>query len=60
MYVCVSVRTQVIKCLEAVILVQSYTEPSSVSRDKQTTFCLDNVPLTLKLARPRKLEEEAK
>lgn len=59
------VRTQVIKCLEAIILVQSYSEQSSIHRDsgggnRETSFCLDQVPLTLKLARPRKLEEEAK
>ncbi|KAF2357901.1 Symplekin C-terminal [Trinorchestia longiramus] len=55
------VRTQVIKCMEAMVLVQSYSEPNSVHRERAgAPFCLDNVPLTLKLARPRKLEEEAK
>ncbi|XP_071524729.1 symplekin isoform X1 [Panulirus ornatus] len=52
------VRTQAIKFLEALVLLQTYTESDSVTRDGE--FNLDQVPLTLKVARPRKLEEEAR
>ncbi|XP_042217940.1 symplekin-like [Homarus americanus] len=52
------VRTQAIKFLEALVLLQTYTEADSVVRDGE--FNLDQVPLTLKVARPRKLEEEAR
>lgn len=52
------VRTQAIKFLEAMVLLQTYTEPDSVTREGE--FNLDHVPLTLKVARPRKLEEEAR
>ncbi|KAK4296500.1 hypothetical protein Pmani_031010 [Petrolisthes manimaculis] len=52
------VRTQAIKFLEALVLLQTYTEADSISRDAE--FNLDNVPLTVKVARPRKLEEEAR
>lgn len=40
------------------MLLQTYTEPDSVTREGE--FNLDHVPLTLKVARPRKLEEEAR
>lgn len=53
-----SVRTQAIKFLESLVLLQTYTEADSVVRDGE--FNLDQVPLTLKVARPRKLEEEAR
>ncbi|KAG0711695.1 Symplekin [Chionoecetes opilio] len=52
------VRTQAIKFLEALVLLQTYTETDSVTREGE--FNLDDVPLTLKVARPRKLEEESK
>ncbi|ROT70452.1 symplekin isoform X2 [Penaeus vannamei] len=52
------VRTQAIKFLESLVLLQTYTEADSVVRDGE--FNLDQVPLTLKVARPRKLEEEAR
>lgn len=52
------VRTQAIKFLESMILIQTYTESDSIQR--QGDFSLDQVPLTLKVTRPRKLEEEAK
>lgn len=52
------VRTQAIKFLEALVLLQTYTEPDSITREGE--FNLDHVPLTLKVARPRKLEEEAR
>lgn len=51
-------RTQAIKFLESLVLLQTYTEADSVVRDGE--FNLDQVPLTLKVARPRKLEEEAR
>ena len=40
-----------------IIVSQTYPEPDSVRKDKE--FSLEEVPLTLKVARPRKLEEEA-
>lgn len=51
-------RTQAIKFLEALVLLQTYTEADSVTRESE--FNLDHVPLTVKVARPRKLEEEAR
>ncbi|KAK7863952.1 hypothetical protein R5R35_012453 [Gryllus longicercus] len=50
-------RTQAIKLLESVVLMQTYPEPDSLRRDND--FSLEDVPLTLKIARRRKLEEEA-
>ena len=41
-----------------IIICQTYPEPDSVIR-KDNEFSLEEVPLTLKVARPRKLEEEA-
>lgn len=52
------VRTHSIKFLEGVILLQTYPEVG-VSR-KSNDFSLEDVPLTLKIARRRKLEEEAR
>lgn len=52
------VRTQAIKFLESLVLLQTYKEADSVTREGE--FNLDLVPLTLKAARPRKLEEEAR
>ncbi|CAL4220003.1 unnamed protein product, partial [Meganyctiphanes norvegica] len=52
------VRTQAIKFLESLVLVQTYPEADSTRRDGE--FNLDQVPITLKVARPRKLEEEAR
>lgn len=51
------IRTSAVKFLENVILLQSYPDPNDV---KSTEFSLESVPLTLKIARRRKLEEEAK
>lgn len=51
------VRTSAVKFLECVVLVQSYPDPNE---SKATDFSLEDVPLTLKIARRRKLEEEAK
>ena len=51
------VRTHVIKFMEMLVIAQTHTEEESVKRP--TDFSLDEVPLTLKVVRPRKLEEEA-
>lgn len=51
------IRTSTAKFLENVILLQSYPDPND---NKATEFSLEDVPLTLKIARRRKLEEEAK
>ena len=51
------VRTMAVKFMEMVILLQTYSEPGGLKRNE---FCLDGVPMTLKIARPRKLEEEAR
>lgn len=44
--------------MESVILLQTYPGPDSLRRDND--FSLEDIPLTLKIARRRKLEEEAK
>ena len=51
------VRTMAVKFMEMVVLLQTYSEPGGLKRSE---FCLDGVPMTLKIARPRKLEEEAR
>ena len=51
------VRTMAVKFMEMVVLLQTYSEPGGL---KRSDFCLDGVPMTLKIARPRKLEEEAR
>ncbi|KAL3281104.1 hypothetical protein HHI36_004328 [Cryptolaemus montrouzieri] len=51
------VRTSAVKFLECVILLQTY--PDEMENRKPNDFSLDDVPLTLKIARRRKLEEEA-
>ncbi|XP_014288732.1 symplekin isoform X2 [Halyomorpha halys] len=50
-------RTQIVKFLEMIVLLQTYREPDSTNRTND--FSLEDVPLTLKVARRRKLEEEA-
>lgn len=52
------VRTHSIKFLESVVLLQTYPELGAPR--KQGDFSLEDIPLTLKIARRRKLEEEAK
>jgi len=47
-------RTMTVKFMEMVV---THREPESVA--KENDFCLDSIPLGLKLARPRRLEEEA-
>lgn len=51
------IRTHSIKFLEGVILLQTY--PDSNALRKANDFSLEDIPLTLKIARRRKLEEEA-
>jgi len=51
-------RTMTVKFMEMVVLIQTHREPESVT--KEADFCLDDLPLGLKLARPRKLEDEAR
>lgn len=51
------IRTQAVKFLEGVVLLQTYPDPESTK--KSDDFSLEDVPLTLKIARRRKLEEEA-
>jgi len=52
------IRTMTVKFMESVVLLQTHRESESVA--KETDFCLDDLPLSLKYARPRKLEEEAR
>ncbi|KAG7207725.1 hypothetical protein KM043_009341 [Ampulex compressa] len=51
------IRTQAVKFLEGVVLIQTYPDPDSPK--KSDDFSLEDIPLTLKIARRRKLEEEA-
>uniref|UniRef100_A0A6P7G6A9 Symplekin n=1 Tax=Diabrotica virgifera virgifera TaxID=50390 RepID=A0A6P7G6A9_DIAVI len=51
------IRTSAVKFLECVVLLQTY--PDENENKRFNDFSLDNVPLTLKVARRRKLEEEA-
>lgn len=50
------IRTSAVKFLECVVLLQTYPDPNKKDND----FSLEDIPLTLKIARRRKLEEEAK
>lgn len=51
------IRTNAIKFLESVILLQTYPDEDSMKREND--FSLEDVPLTIKIVRRRKLEEEA-
>ncbi|CAB3359648.1 Hypothetical predicted protein [Cloeon dipterum] len=51
------VRTQSVKFLEIVVLLQTYTDADSVR--KANDFSLDDVPMALKVAKRRRLEDEA-
>lgn len=51
------VRTNAIKFLEGVVILQTYTDEDSMKREND--FSLDNIPLTMKIVRRRKLEDEA-
>lgn len=46
------------KFIESIVLLQTPTESDSLKRPND--FCLDDVPITVKVARPRKLEEDAR
>ena len=52
------IRTLTIKFMEMIVLTQTHREPESAA--KENDFCLDDIPLGLKLARPRKLEVDAR
>ncbi|XP_022182755.1 symplekin [Myzus persicae] len=52
------IRTQVIKFMETVILVQTYKGEGGV--DRENDMSLEDIPLTLKVTRRRRLEDEAK
>ncbi len=52
------IRTNAIKFLEGVIILQTHHEEDSMKREND--FSLDDIPLTLKIARRRKLEDEAR
>lgn len=51
------VRTNAIKCLEGFIILQTYPDEDSLKRPGD--FSLDDVPMTLKMVKRRKLEDEA-
>uniref|UniRef100_A0A182IR14 Symplekin n=1 Tax=Anopheles atroparvus TaxID=41427 RepID=A0A182IR14_ANOAO len=51
------IRTNAIKFLEGVVILQTYPDEDSMKREND--FSLDDVPLTMKLIRRRKLEDEA-
>ncbi|KAG5864258.1 hypothetical protein JTB14_019630 [Gonioctena quinquepunctata] len=51
------IRTSSVKFLECVVLLQTY--PDETENRRANDFSLDDVPLTLKVARRRRLEEEA-
>lgn len=53
------IRTHTIKFMEMLIIMQTYPDTESPKKS-EGEMALDDVPPTLKLARPRKLEEEAK
>lgn len=52
------IRTIAIKFLEGVVILQTHHEEDSMKREND--FSLDDIPLTLKIARRRKLEDEAR
>lgn len=52
------IRTNAIKFLEGVVILQSFTDPDSMKRDND--FSLDNVPKNLDIIDQIKLEEEGK
>lgn len=52
------IRTNAIKFLEGVVILQTHHEEDSMKREND--FSLDDIPLTLKIVRRRKLEDEAR
>lgn len=53
-----SIRFQVIKFMETVVLVQTYKSEGGL--DCENDLSLEDIPLTLKVTRRRRLEDEAK
>lgn len=51
------IRTNVLKFLEGVVILQTY--PDEDSQTRENDFSLEDIPLTMKIIRRRKLEEEA-
>lgn len=51
------IRTNAIKFLEGVVILQTYPDDDSMKKD--VAFSLEDIPLTLKIVRRRKLEDEA-
>lgn len=51
------IRTNAIKCLEGIIILQTYPDEDSMKRGED--FSLDDIPMTLKLVKRRKMEDEA-
>lgn len=51
------IRTNAIKFLEGVVILQTYPDEDSMKRPNDTS--LEDIPLTLKIVRRRKLEDEA-
>lgn len=51
------IRTNAIKFLEGIVILQTYADEDSMKRPNDIS--LDNVPLNLKIVRRRKLEDEA-
>lgn len=51
------IRTNAIKFLEGVVILQTYPDEDSMKREND--FSLEDIPLTLKIIRRRKLEDEA-
>lgn len=51
------IRTNAIKCLEGIIILQTYPDEDSLKRPGD--FSLDDVPMTVKIVKRRQLEDEA-
>uniref|UniRef100_T1JDS4 F-box domain-containing protein n=1 Tax=Strigamia maritima TaxID=126957 RepID=T1JDS4_STRMM len=52
------VRTQVIKYMEMIIIVQTYPDPDVPKKENE--IALDDIPLNIKILKHRKLEEDGK
>lgn len=51
------IRTNAIKFLEGVVIMHTYPDEDSMKRDND--FSLEDIPMTMKIVRRRKLEDEA-
>lgn len=51
------IRTNAIKFLEGVVIMQTYPDEDSVKKDND--FSLEQIPISMKIVRRRKLEDEA-